>query len=74
MPMNGLEFIDAAKATVTTCSPAEAARRVDADSKLLLRRGPPVAARYCFAFARKSEACWTCGRSFPATTISVSAA
>ena len=36
MPMNGLEFIDAAKATVTTCSPAEAAQRVDEDSKPLI--------------------------------------
>ena len=36
MPMNGIEFIQVAKATVTTCSPAEAARRLDSDVELVV--------------------------------------
>jgi len=36
MPMNGLEFIQATKASVTTCTPAEAARRLAAESQLIV--------------------------------------
>lgn len=36
MTMNGLEFISAAKKSVNTCSPTEAADRRDADGDLLI--------------------------------------
>jgi hypothetical protein len=36
MPMNGLEFLSAAKQKVATCNPTEAAGRVAAETDLLV--------------------------------------